>query len=88
MTLQTRIPPTGADTDENKIAFVNKILAEAEASGMSLPVVLNALFVTAANLIVHVTPEHSDYVPVRSFRQVLESIRKQFKAAKESKTNG
>lgn len=86
MTLQTRIQPAEADTNENKMAFVNKIMAEADASGLSLPVVINALFVVAANLVVHVTPEHSDYIPVRSFRQVLDSIRKQFKAAKEKQS--
>lgn len=88
MNTQKRINTDKNDTPAMKQALIEKIMAECDAGGLSVEGTLNVLFIVAANLVVRVNSERLDYIPVRAFRHVLESIRKQFKKSQEAEKNG
>jgi hypothetical protein len=63
--------------------LLQDLLQTCAASGLEADAIVNSLFVAAANIIVPINEERRDYIPVRAFRAVIESVRKQFKNAQE-----
>lgn len=88
MNTHPRIKEDEFDTPDKKKILIKKIIAASDDVGLSVEATLNVLFVCAANLVVRVNSERLDYIPVRAFRHVLESIRKQFKKSQEAEKNG